>query len=201
MVGPSKQFDQQEALSKALNVFWNKGYEATSMQDLVASMGINRASMYQTYGNKHALFVLSLDLYIRMSLSNIQKMTDTFVSESDSSFDSLQRVFETMIETGYKGEQNGCFINNTAIELASHDPDIAKKIRQFWIDFENIFTTHIQHAIDNNEIDADTNAKQISSLLNINLQGLMVKSKTSVTKDELLALVQSLFDLVRHRTT
>ncbi|MFV2061350.1 MAG: TetR/AcrR family transcriptional regulator, partial [Gammaproteobacteria bacterium] len=64
MVGPNKQFDQEETLSIALQVFWNKGYEATSMQDLVSSMGINRASMYQTYGNKYALFMSSLDMYM-----------------------------------------------------------------------------------------------------------------------------------------
>ncbi len=200
MVGPGKQFDQQEALSKALNVFWDKGYEATSMQDLVVSMGINRASMYQTYGNKHALFISSLDMYIEMSLSNIQQMADSFVAESGSSFDSMQRVFEAMIEFSHKGEQSGCFINNTAIEMASHDPAIAKKIRQFWLDFENIFTVHIQRAIDTKEIEVTSSAKQIASLLNINLQGLLVKSKTSVSKDELVALLRSLCDLIRNRS-
>ena len=61
MVGPDKQFDQDEVLNKALEVFWAKGFEATSMQDLVNNMGINRASMYQTYGIKHALFNAALD--------------------------------------------------------------------------------------------------------------------------------------------
>ena len=57
MLGRPKEFDQDEALGKAMDVFWTKGYEATSVQDLLDHMGINRGSMYDTFGDKHALFV------------------------------------------------------------------------------------------------------------------------------------------------
>ncbi len=200
MVGPNKQFNQQETLSKALNVFWNKGYEATSMQDLVSSMGINRASMYQTYGNKHELFLSSLDLYITTSLDGISQMLEKFASSSNSSVDAVQRVFESMIEFSMTGDKSGCFINNTAIELATHNSEIAEIISEFWKSFEAIFTPYIKTAIQNKEIDAATSAEQISALLNINLQGFMVKSKTNSTKEDLFQSIQSLFDLIRKRT-
>ncbi len=199
MVGPNKQFNQQEALSKALNVFWNKGYEATSMQDLVSSMGINRASMYQTYGNKHELFLSSLDLYISTSLAGISQMLETFASSSNSSVDAVQRVFESMIEFSMDGDKSGCFINNTAIELATHNPEIAEIIRDFWKSFEAVFTPYIKTAIQNDEIDSAIDAEQISALLNINIQGFMVKTKTNATKASLFQSIQSLFDLIRKR--
>ena len=58
-----KQFDQDEALLKAMEVFWSRGYEAASIQDLVRHMGINRQSLYDTYGDKHALYLLALERY------------------------------------------------------------------------------------------------------------------------------------------
>ncbi len=58
-----KEFDQDEALQKAMEAFWARGYEATSMQDLVEHMGINRQSLYDTFGDKHSLFLKALDRY------------------------------------------------------------------------------------------------------------------------------------------
>ncbi len=193
MVGPNKQFDQQETLSKALQVFWNKGYEATSMQDLVSSMGINRASMYQTYGNKHALFLSSLDMYMENALRETRQTVDA----SELPLESLEKLFEYMIDHSVDGEKQGCFINNTAIEFGTHDAEIADKIRDFWNKFEAIFTQQLLSAVDKKQLNSDINAEQIASLLNINLQGLMVKSKTNTSKDELHKAIHSLFDLIR----
>ena len=76
MVGPPKQFDRDEALGRALEVFWAKGFEATSMQDLVDHMGINRASMYDTFGNKHALFSRAVDWYATQVLGDIARILE-----------------------------------------------------------------------------------------------------------------------------
>jgi TetR/AcrR family transcriptional repressor of nem operon len=197
MVGPNKQFDESQTLAKALDVFWNKGYEATSMQDLVGSMGINRASMYQTYGNKHALFLSSLDMYIEASLSKIRFLAETLSIDSDLHLECLEKVFMGMIEHIIDADNSGCFLNNTTVELGSHDPEIAEKVRDFSVKLENIFTVKIQQAIDNNELAPDSNAMQISSLLNITLQGLMVKSKTNKSKHELNEAINLLFTLIR----
>jgi len=193
MVGPNKQFDQDDVLNKALQVFWNNGYEATSMQDLVGSMGINRASMYQTYGNKHSLFMSSLDSYIDSSLKSVAQI----IGSGEAPMDSLQHLFENMIKQSIDGEKHGCFINNTAIELGSHDSVIAEKICNFWARMEAIFETQVKQAIDNNELYENANAKQIASLLNVNLQGLMVKTKANPSKENLFSVTQSLFDLIR----
>ena len=59
-----KEFDRTQALDKAMHLFWQQGYEATSMQDLCNHMGINRGSLYDTYGNKHSLFLEGIQRYI-----------------------------------------------------------------------------------------------------------------------------------------
>jgi len=193
MVGPNKQFDQDVVLDKALQVFWDKGYEATSMQDLVSSMGINRASLYQTYGNKHALFLTSIDRYIENTLTSMRQVLDL----SGSTLDNLQLMFQGFVEKSLVEKMHGCFINNTAVELGPHDPDIAEKLRNSWSQFEDIFTTVIERAIENNEIDKTTDVRQLASFININLQGLMVKTKANTPKEKLLGNIDTLFELIR----
>jgi len=193
MAGPNKQFDQDEALNKALHVFWDKGYEATSMHDLVSAMGINRASMYQTYGNKRALFISGIDLYIYNTLELIKQ---TLVLPG-SPLGKLEGLFKSFIEQSLQGNFHGCFINNTAVELGPHDPEIAEKLRDVWVQFESIFSEFILRAIDVNEIDQNADAHELALLLNINLQGLLVKTKTNTSKVNLFDCIESLFKIIR----
>jgi len=192
MVGPNKQFDKDQVLMKAMNVFWEKGYEATSMQDLVSSMGINRASMYQTYGNKYALFVSTIDCYVKMTFG----MIDSALSQSGSPLDNLSKLFKLMIEHSLTGKQQGCLINNTAVEIAPHDPEISKTLRQFWKKMDKIIEHQLQNAVNNNELKSDADPKQLAFLLNSNLQGLMVLSKTNPSKNKLFENLDMLFNLI-----
>jgi len=193
MVGPNKQFDQTEALDKALQVFWDKGYEATSMQDLVSSMGINRASMYQTFGNKYALFNASIDRYIDNSTRLLQQLLD----KPGSPLDNLQQLFMALIAQSLDGNQHGCLLNNTAVELAPHDADIALKLRQVWQQFEDTFASLIERAIEHDEIHQDVDAKQLGLLLNVQLQGLIIKTKTNTPRQSLHDSVDLIFKLIR----
>lgn len=193
MVGPSKQFDQEEALTKALQLFWEKGYEASSMQDLVNTMGINRASMYQTYGNKYELYVASIDRYIENSVA----MLNQTLEDPGSPLENLRGLFQLLIMGSLDGEMQGCFLNNTAIEFGPHDATMAKKVRDAWIEFENVFAALIQRAIDMNEIKADAEVHLLAQLLNINLQGLMAQTKASTSKEKLFDSINVLIALLR----
>ncbi len=73
----TKDFDENEALSKAIQLFWHKGYNATSMQDLVDGLGISRSSLYDTYTDKHTLFVKALESYQCTGAARIQTIIDT----------------------------------------------------------------------------------------------------------------------------
>lgn len=193
MVGPNKQFNQDEALNKALETFWAKGFEATSMQDLVLNMGINRASMYQTYGNKHALFIATLDRYISSNLAHFKQSLDV----PGSPLDNLHKVFDFFINAGQQGKAYGCFINNTAVEMGPHDPLVAEKIRQFWLQFESLLVNMIERAKEKGELAAHTESKNLAILLNIALQGLAVKIKTNSAPEELRNSTDFLFNLIK----
>lgn len=193
MAGPNKQFDRDETLDKAVQLFWEQGYEATSMQDLVNAMGINRASLYQTYGNKQELYLASLERYSAQILAHLSGLLD----KAGTPLTNLRDMFVHVIEQSLEGRMQGCFINNTAVELGPHDTRLAEKIREIWLQFEDIFATRLQQAIQQHQLAADTDPHQLAQVLNINLQGLMVKTKANSSKAELIGAIDALFDLMQ----
>jgi len=193
MAGPNKQFNRDETLDKAVQLFWEQGYEATSMQDLVNAMGINRASLYQTYGNKQELYLASLERYAAQILAYVTGLLD----KPGTPLTKLRDTFVHITEQSLQGKMQGCFINNTAVELGPHDAKLAAKIRDIWVQLEDIFATRLQQAIDQHQITADTDPHQLAQVLNINLQGLVVKTKANSNKAELIRAVDALFDLIQ----
>jgi TetR/AcrR family transcriptional repressor of nem operon len=118
-----KQFDVDEVLDKAMQAFWSRGYEATSMQDLVDRTGINRASLYSTYRDKHALFLAALRMY-----DNTLRRKRLAVLEAEyGPREAIRQLFLAFTsKVTAKGANRGCFLTNTALELAAHDPGAAR---------------------------------------------------------------------------
>ena len=195
VAGPNKQFDRAKALDEAMQLFWEHGYEATSMQDLVNAMGINRASMYQTYGNKQALYRASLERYAMQILAHVTELLD----KPGTPLTNLRDLFVHVVEQSLEGKMRGCFINNTAVELGPHDAELAEKTRDIWMQLENVFVTRLQQAIDQQQLAAETDTRQLAQLLNTNLQGLMVKTKANSNRAELIRTINTLFDLVKNK--
>jgi TetR/AcrR family transcriptional repressor of nem operon len=193
MAGPNKQFDRDEALDKAVQLFWEQGYEATSMQDLVNAMSINRASLYQTFGNKQELYLASLERYAAQILAHLTGLLD----KPGTPLTNLRDLFVHIIEQSLEGKMQGCLINNTAVELGPHDAKLAEKIRDIWVQFEDLFATRLQQAIEQQQLAADADPHQLAQVLNINLQGLVVKTKANSNKAELIGAVDALFDLIQ----
>lgn len=196
MAGPSKQFDRDQTLDRAVQLFWEQGYEATSMQDLVNAMGINRASLYQTYGNKQQLYLASLERYSATILAHVSGL----LNKPGTPLTNLHDLFVHVIEQSLEGNMHGCFINNTAVELGPHDAKLAEKIRDIWVQFEHLFAARLQQAIEQQQLAADTDPQQLAQVLNINLQGLMVKTKVNSDKAELIRAVDALFEMIKNKT-
>jgi len=192
MAGPTKQFNQDEALQNALDIFWAKGFEATSMQELVNAMGVNRASMYQTYGNKSELYSAAIDRYTESSLQFIRALLEA----PTSPMGNLQQLFNQLIELSFN-KMSGCFMGNTAAELAPHNAAVAEKIRNFWIQFEDMISNTLERAIEHNELQLNTDTIKLASFVNSTLQGLLIKSKASVDKGTLKSDIDLLFKLIK----
>lgn len=193
MAGPAKQFDQNDALKKALEVFWDKGYEATSMQDLVAHMGVNRASMYDTFGNKYELFKQSLDAYCQQSLVNIKQVLEA----PGSPLQNILHYYQLLGSSEGVVKHHGCFINNTAVELGPHKPEIADYIRHHWSEVEAVFKSTLDRAVEVGELKADTDTTALARLFNTLVQGLAVSSKVQASPEYLASVVRTVFTMIK----
>jgi TetR/AcrR family transcriptional repressor of nem operon len=121
-----KEFDSEEALQKAMEVFWSRGYEAASIQDLVEHMGINRQSLYDTFGDKHALYLKALDRYREVESRKLFELLE----RGGSVKRALKMLFVGVVEGSLcAGERRGCFMGNAMSELAGRCKETAVRAR------------------------------------------------------------------------
>lgn len=118
-----KQFSTDEVLTKAMHAFWARGYDATSMQDLVTSMSINRASIYATFGDKRSLFIEALRAYDeRHRAAFLERLRERHPGKT-----AIVEAFDEVIASALNGgSRDGCLLVNTALELSPHDEAIAE---------------------------------------------------------------------------
>lgn len=136
-----KQFDTDTALTKAMQAFWARGYAATSMQDLVDCMGINRGSLYATFGGKRTLFIRALRSYDAV-------YREAWVSElvrSRAPRQAIKDAFECAAAMALDmGSRDGCLLVNTALELSPHDAEIAEIVGRSLAEMEGFFRDMIE---------------------------------------------------------
>ena len=170
-----KQFNVDDALARAMEAFWAKGYEAVSMQDLVDGMGVNRGSMYATFGDKRSLFIQALRLYsvdlLGNYLANLEKQY--------SPRQTVLRLFDDAVENALADDaHSGCFVVNTSIELAAHDPEIAEIVSTGLSRTENFFGRMISDGQATGEIPRTVNAADASRALLGLMAGLRVLARS-----------------------
>ncbi len=144
-----KGFDTETALGDAMRVFWAKGYEATSINDLTKGMKINKGSLYNTFGSKKALFTRALLKYDRENRQNALSQLEAM----DDPLESIRVLFEALVaESLADEEKRGCFLVNTALELPHHSDDIAEMVTSALSDFEEFFVRRIKTGQENGSI-------------------------------------------------
>lgn len=169
-----KAFNEAEVLEKAIEVFWEKGYHNTSYNDLVARMGINRASMYDTYGDKHQLFLKALDCY----RSKNQAELDALLASDDSIRVKLDRLMTLAINESLNDPQvRGCMMVNAATELASYDPEIAQLTRENRRNVAQAFLLAIKDGMEKGEVSSDESPEALADFFFNTYLGIRVLVK------------------------
>ena len=116
-----KSFQPEQALDKAMGLFWKQGYEGTSIEDLVQYMGLGRGSLYDTFGDKRALYLAALSQY----LAKYQAQAVEFLEQTGRLSEILERFFQAFIEELVSDPaRRGCFLVNASVEMAPHDPEV-----------------------------------------------------------------------------
>ena len=189
-----KLFDEKEVLNKAMVLFWKHGYYATSISHLVKHLGINRGSLYDTYGGKEQLFKKALQEYRR---SNIEGVQDFFKRQTDVKI-GFQTLFDMAIENSITDQdKKGCFVVNATTELIPGDPEILAVLEENKRTFETLFLQFLQRGESEGQFSTGKDLKSIASLLFTLYNGMKVISKINSNKTELsktVAIALSILD-------
>ncbi|MCL6605709.1 MAG: TetR/AcrR family transcriptional regulator [Paenibacillus sp.] len=182
----SKEFEINVVLDKAMELFWRQGYEKTSIQELVDGMGIHRRSLYDTFGDKHQLFMDVLNRYNSISNSNITNR----IHQSNSAKEAIRQLFE-MIFSCKENQPKGCLTVNTAVELSLLDPEVAVKIHEQFFASEQLFYDLVVGGQQTGEIPEHYDAVSLSLYLHNAWVGLRVMIKTTEDKEKLESIINT----------
>jgi TetR/AcrR family transcriptional repressor of nem operon len=171
-----RSFDDESALDAAVDCFWQRGYEATSVRELAASMGISGPSLYNAFGDKHALFVQALERYLDSSTRlRIKQFEETLPPKQ-----AVRRFIEDIVErSAADRERRGCFLINSALEIAPHDAELARVVAQRLGEIEAFFCRSIRAAQADGSVPRQRKAKELARLLLGVLLGIRVLARAN----------------------
>lgn len=188
------EFDPDEALDAAIGVFWRQGYDATSIADLLEAMGINRFSLYNTFGDKHALFVRALERYSERVVTTVLGPVEAL----EASLPQLRGYFE-VLAAGARTEagQHGCLMTNSAAERAASDVVTRAMVNAHLRRMTAAFRHALCNAVRAGEVDPELDVERSAQSLTICAQGLIVYVKTRPPAEVLDRFVEGLFAPLR----
>ncbi len=184
----TKAFDEKEVLESAMLLFWKKGFYATSMQDLVNELNINRASIYDTYGDKMQLFSKAFAHYRKTSLASLRSL---LYSENSVKKGFVKLFLAIADEAVSDKDQKGCFVVNTTTELTGHDEVIKSIIQENQNIFVNAFLDHLKIGVANGEISPQKDLKSLALYLFTLNNGMKVLNRTGTSKEEMEQMVKT----------
>lgn len=189
-----REFDEEKALDAAMQLFWEKGYAATSLSDLTAKMEIQKPSLYSAFGDKESLFEAALRRYTNLHAANIR----TKLKNEQSVKEAIRTFFENMVEEEYKKDfSKGCFCINTMVELAPHNEKFEVLTREHQMYLTVVFQELITKGIQSGELQSDLNAKAVAQTLVTSLIGLTVLMKSRPERSVIDNSVSVIVSLVK----
>ena len=189
-----KAFDPEQALDKAMHVFWHKGYEATSMEDLLTAMDINRGSLYDTFGGKRDLFLKAMDRYC--SGGGIGSGI-SILKQPGPALPLIRRFIDHMLEFGLSDPlRRGCMITNTVMELAPHEKDIAGRVAGRLQMAEGAFFELLSRAKREGELAKDKDPHALAQVLVTMMQGTIVMIKAGTPADVVKQIAKTALSLL-----
>lgn len=184
----SKEFDPDEALERAVECFHRHGYEAASVQMLSGAMDLGRASMYATFGDKHALFEAALSRYASGVIAHIVGRLER-ARHPVREIRAVLRDVATAAATD--AERRGCLVTNTAAELGGHDPRVTEVLCRVFKQIEDGFYRALRRAQDLGQLKANKNPRALARFLVSTIQGIRVIGRTNTTPATLNDIVKS----------
>jgi TetR/AcrR family transcriptional repressor of nem operon len=189
-----REFDEDTVLEAAMQRFWNNGYEATSMRDLADRTGMTTPSLYNAFGDKRAIYRLVLDRYVRLTLDTCSAI----FGGDDPPLRQLARHFDATIEEALTDSlHKGCFVVNTALEVAPHDADFRDLVAGVFGKIEKYLLDCIASGQSDGTIRTKLPAADLARLFLGTTLGIRVLARTKSERELLTGLVRPLFALLQ----
>jgi len=194
MVGRPREFDPEIVLDAAMQAFWAKGYEATSLSDLMAATGLHKGSLYQAFGDKHTLFVEALKRY----LSDMRRMKNEVVAQASTPLDGIRAITHGMLDIADDDCNcpRGCLAINTLVELAPHDEEVQDVLNDHMQRMRKAFAEAVALAQEAGQIRTDRTPEEITALMMTFMLGLGTNLRGHLNKDDAHKLLDAQFDAV-----
>jgi TetR/AcrR family transcriptional regulator, transcriptional repressor for nem operon len=157
-----REFNETAALEAAIACFWNRGYEATSVRDLAENMGLSAPSLYNAYGDKHALFVQALEHYLDHSMRERIERLENSRPPKQAIVEFIGEIIDHSVNDR---ERRGCFLVNSALEVAPHDKKLGKLIAERFAELEAFFARSIRKAQTEGTVPRKVVVKDLARLL------------------------------------
>lgn len=184
------KFDRQEVIDKATNLYWQKGFHATSMRNLQDTIDMRPGSIYAAFGNKNGLFKETLRNYTDISLSSLKQCQ----SEYESPIEALKMfVKKQVIGTQNEGLNGMCMLAKTIAELTSENQDLIDMTKSFLGEIGAEFVKVIEEAQLLGEVESSKNAEELATHVQIQIAGLRTYGKINNDKNKMDALINDIF--------
>jgi TetR/AcrR family transcriptional repressor of nem operon len=184
-----KSFDEEAVLEQALQLFWERGYEGTSLADLETHLGLGRQSLYNTFGDKHGLFLKALERYHKENGDAALPR----LNHPGAGLDAIRQFFRWSVESlTSQADRRGCLLTNTISERGSEDADALVRCNHAREDLERAFRRALSQAKKRGELARGLDVEATATLLVIQNYGLTVLAKAGASAAQLYAAVEAL---------
>lgn len=182
--GRPRVFDPDEALDKALQIFWNRGFEGTSLAELTETLGVNKPSLYAAFGNKEELFMKALSKYTTGPVAFVRDV----VNEPTARAVAQRFLYEAAEFLTQPSHPKGCMVVQGALSGGESAEMVKKVLIQYRAAYEKLLTKRFEQAKSDGDLPSDANPQALAKYLATLHQGMSVQATSGASKEELLAI-------------
>jgi len=188
-----KTFDEEALLARAMELFWQKGYEATSVRDLNDHLQIHSSSLYNTYGGKRDLYLAALAAYRRVEYEE----TEARLAEPLPAQETLARLFADLVDGLLADDsRRGSFTLNAAVEMAARDAAVARQLEEHFADITRLLASFLAAAQERGELSDAHAPVELAWFLLLNLYSLAALVKVGASREQLDRIIRITLSVV-----
>ena len=191
-MGRNKEYERHDVLGKAAGLFWQKGYQATSMADIVRVTGLNTASMYKEFGDKNGLFEASLRYYREhIMASRIKTLTDT------PNIDGVAEFLKSVVDGAVKETYRGCLMMNHLAQKHTISPEAMRLIDDYTSTMERLIETALRNAQADGDLPAGKDPAALASYIMCCVHGVVLYGRHQDKKGAILPIHETILHVLR----